>query len=259
MSDNKELLDRIRKLNWLLSESTVGYVSFDQLCGVLAEMLSANVHVLSKGGKVLASVREAGGAEPFAREGERVSLPKRQNDLLMQLPAAMVNVTLDEVKELYGPDYCDSAKYHVIEPVYSCGDRVATMLFARPDVLFSEEDVVLCELGSTIVGMQVAKGLDEEEKEVIRGRESVMMAIDRLSYSELAAVQTVFEELTEDDSLLVASKIADKYKITRSVIVNALRKLESAGVIETRSLGMKGTRIKILNPFLREQIRAIEI
>ncbi|MDX5324286.1 MAG: GTP-sensing pleiotropic transcriptional regulator CodY, partial [Exiguobacterium sp.] len=35
--------------------------------------------------------------------------------------------------------------------------------------------------------------------------------------------------------------------ITRSVIVNALRKLESAGVIESRSLGMKGTYIKILN------------
>lgn len=35
--------------------------------------------------------------------------------------------------------------------------------------------------------------------------------------------------------------------ITRSVIVNALRKLESAGVIESRSLGMKGTYIKVLN------------
>lgn len=29
------------------------------------------------------------------------------------------------------------------------------------------------------------------------------------------------------------------------VIVNALRKLESAGVIESRSLGMKGTFIKV--------------
>ncbi|MBJ3788582.1 GTP-sensing pleiotropic transcriptional regulator CodY, partial [Bacillus sp. OA1] len=40
---------------------------------------------------------------------------------------------------------------------------------------------------------------------------------------------------------------------TRSVIVNALRKLESAGVIESRSLGMKGTYIKVLNDkFLHE-------
>ncbi|EFR90969.1 GTP-sensing transcriptional pleiotropic repressor CodY, partial [Listeria innocua FSL S4-378] len=34
---------------------------------------------------------------------------------------------------------------------------------------------------------------------------------------------------------------------TRSVIVNALRKLESAGVIDSRSLGMKGTFIRVLN------------
>ena len=49
------------------------------------------------------------------------------------------------------------------------------------------------------------------------------------------------------EGLLVASKIADRVGITRSVIVNALRKLESAGVIESRSLGMKGTFIKVLN------------
>lgn len=33
---------------------------------------------------------------------------------------------------------------------------------------------------------------------------------------------------------------ADRIEITRSVIVNALRKLESAGIIESRSLGRKG-------------------
>ncbi|MFQ9894519.1 MAG: GTP-sensing pleiotropic transcriptional regulator CodY, partial [Emergencia sp.] len=37
------------------------------------------------------------------------------------------------------------------------------------------------------------------------------------------------------------------------------RKLESAGVIESRSLGMKGTRIKITNEFLRDGIKSFEI
>ncbi len=48
-----------------------------------------------------------------------------------------------------------------------------------------------------------------------------------------------FEELGGTEGLLIASKVADRVGITRSVIVNALRKLESAGVIESRSLGMK--------------------
>ena len=71
--------------------------------------------------------------------------------------------------------------------------------------------------------------------------------------------EEIFAELDGKEGLLVASKIADKSGITRSVIVNALRKLESAGVIESRSLGMKGTRIKITNDFLRSEIEKVNI
>ncbi|MHB1627332.1 MAG: GTP-sensing pleiotropic transcriptional regulator CodY, partial [Bacilli bacterium] len=80
------------------------------------------------------------------------------------------------------------------------------------------------------------------------------MAVDSLSYSELEAIEHIFEELDGREGLLVASKVADRVGITRSVIVNALRKLESAGVIESRSLGMKGTYIKILNDKLLSQL-----
>ena len=44
--------------------------------------------------------------------------------------------------------------------------------------------------------------------------------------------------------------------VTRSVIVNAFRKLESAGIIESRSLGMKGTFIKVLSPLFVEELGA---
>ena len=64
-------------------------------------------------------------------------------------------------------------------------------------------------------------------------------------------------DFSGNEGLLVASKIADKVGITRSVIVNALRKFESAGVIESRSLGMKGTHIKILNEKLVEELKKI--
>jgi transcriptional pleiotropic repressor len=53
----------------------------------------------------------------------------------------------------------------------------------------------------------------------------------------------------------VASRIADRVGITRSVIVNALRKLESAGVIESKSLGMKGTYIRVLNDNLPDELK----
>ena len=43
-----------------------------------------------------------------------------------------------------------------------------------------------------------------------------------------------------------------------AVIVNALRKFESAGVIESKSLGMKGTYIKVLNEHLLEEVQKLK-
>ena len=42
------------------------------------------------------------------------------------------------------------------------------------------------------------------------------------------------------------------------VIVNALRKFESAGVIESRSSGMKGTYIKVLNDVVFDELKNIK-
>ena len=68
----------------------------------------------------------------------------------------------------------------------------------------------------------------------------------------------ILSELEGSEGLLVASKIADRVGITRSVIVNALRKFESAGVIESKSLGMKGTYIKVLNERLLDELKKLK-
>ncbi|NOW25995.1 GTP-sensing transcriptional pleiotropic repressor CodY [Clostridium saccharobutylicum] len=106
--------------------------------------------------------------------------------------------------------------------------------------------------------MEMLRAMQDEIAEEARKKAVVQLAIGTLSYSELEAVEHIFEELNGNEGLLVASKIADKVGITRSVIVNALRKFESAGVIESRSLGMKGTYIRILNEKLIEELKKIK-
>jgi len=95
--------------------------------------------------------------------------------------------------------------------------------------------------------MEILREKAEQIEIEARSKAVVQVAVGSLSFSELEAVEHIFEQLDGTEGLLVASKIADRVGITRSVIVNALRKLESAGVIETRSLGMKGTYIRVLN------------
>ena len=83
-------------------------------------------------------------------------------------------------------------------------------------------------------------------------------AIERLrnvmTYTEINVAKTVIKEIgREDEKAVINCKIADKIGCTRSVIVTSLRIIEAAGVIETKSMGMKGTRIKVLDRDTLEQ------
>ena len=100
--------------------------------------------------------------------------------------------------------------------------------------------------------------VNEENAEETRKVQIVKSAISTLSFSELEAITHIFEEMDGKEGILVASKIADRVGITRSVIVNALRKFESAGVIESRSSGMKGTYIKVLNDVVFDELEQIK-
>ena len=126
------------------------------------------------------------------------------------------------------------------------------------DNVYEDDDLVIAEYSATVLGLEILRAIGEELEEEMRKKAVVQMAIGTLSYSELEAVEHIFEELDGKEGLLVASKIADRVGITRSVIVNALRKFESAGVIESRSLGMKGTHIKILNDKLMEELKKLK-
>ena len=148
-------------------------------------------------------------------------------------------------------------KISTIVPIIGNRERLGTLILARFGEEFTDEDLVLAEYSATIVGMEILRSKQLEIEDEARKKAVVQLAIGTLSYSELEAVEHIFGELEGNEGLLVASKIADKVGITRSVIVNALRKFESAGVIESRSLGMKGTHIKILNEKLLDELKKI--
>ena len=98
----------------------------------------------------------------------------------------------------------------------------------------------------------------EENAEESRKIQIVKSAVNTLSFSELEAITHILSELNGNEGVLVASKVADRVGITRSVIVNALRKFESAGVIESRSSGMKGTYIKVLNDVVFDELTKVK-
>ena len=142
-----------------------------------------------------------------------------------------------------------------IAPINVSGIRLGSLIIWRNDKEFADDDLILIEIASTVVGIQLLNFQREEDEKNIRRRTAVTMAVNTLSYSELRAVSAILGELNGNEGQLTASVIADRIGITRSVIVNALRKLESAGIIESRSLGMKGTYLKVLIPDVFDEIK----
>ncbi|MBQ5587839.1 MAG: GTP-sensing pleiotropic transcriptional regulator CodY, partial [Selenomonadales bacterium] len=146
-------------------------------------------------------------------------------------------------------------KFTTIVPIYGAGERIGTLIVAKFNKEFETPDLILAEYGATVVGMELLRDRSEKKEEETRKKATVQVALATLSYSEMEAVVHILNELGGNEGLLVASKIADRVGITRSVIVNALRKFESAGVIESKSLGMKGTYIRVLNEWLMDELR----
>lgn len=257
----KDILTKVRKLNWVLQESASGVFSFNDLCSILSDLMDANVYIANKRGKVIGVHYKIKSDSSTITDPETGSekFPNEYNEALLKVVETEANLKAEEALEIFKYDYDTYDKLHTIIPILGGGQRWGTLILARYKPEFTDEDLVLGEYGATVVGLEIQRRKSLEIEEDARKRAVVQMAIGTLSYSEIEAVQQIFAELQGTEGLLVASKIADRSGITRSVIVNALRKLESAGVIESRSLGMKGTHIKILNPKFLDELGKLEV
>lgn len=240
-----ELLSKTRVINRLLQRSENTKVEFAELTGTLRDIIAANVFLIDAKGALV--------GHALAETYDDVLLPST-----MEAPpdyAAKINrIERSQSNIRESTPFCsessrtaDRTAYVTIIPIDGNGDRIGTLLLTKHTSPFSEEDTVLAEYGATMIGYELMRLLATRNLQEGRDRSVAQMAVSSLSFSELEAVEHIFAELEGYEGLLVASRIADRVGITRSVIVNALRKLESAGVVEARSLGMKGTHIKILN------------
>lgn len=254
------LLDKTRLLNKILQKSATEPVVFTDICKTLGDVMGCNVYIVSRKGKVLGySLIDSFECQiVIDKVVVDQKFPEDYNNKLLKITETRSNLKSDG-NCVFGPEseclHLD--KITTIVPIVGNRERLGTLIMARFDHDFTDDDLVLAEYSAAIVGMEILRSKQEEIEDEARKKAIVQLAIGTLSYSELEAVEHIFNELDGNEGLLVASKIADKVGITRSVIVNALRKFESAGVIESRSLGMKGTHIRILNDKLLDELKKL--
>ena len=252
-----QLLDKTRKINKLLHNNNSSKVIFNDICAVMTEILDSNVLVVSKKGKILGvgrSVRIRGIRE-LITESVGSHIDDMLNERLLSILSTKENVNLETLG--FSPEAIRGYQA-IITPIDIAGERLGTLFIYKQDAFYEIDDIILSEYGTAVVGLEMLRSVSEESAEESRKEHIVQSAIGTLSFSELEAIIHIFDELDGNEGILVASKIADRVGITRSVIVNALRKFESAGVIESRSSGMKGTYIKVLNEYVFTELEKIK-
>ncbi|MBP2650204.1 MAG: codY [Firmicutes bacterium] len=254
------LLERTRKINKLLQKSDK--VEYYEISEVLSSVISANVYIVSKDGTVLGYALQHDFECDIMRDRvlDKKVFPEHYVEWLLRIHDTSPNLKLKKGICAFseGMECMFKDKFTTVVPIHGGGERIGTLLIAKFEMEFNDDDLVLAEYGATVVGMEILRDRSDKIEEEARKKATVQVALGTLSYSELEAVMHILNELDGDEGLLVASKIADRVGITRSVIVNALRKFESAGVIESKSLGMKGTYIKVLNERLLDELKKIK-
>jgi transcriptional pleiotropic repressor len=256
ISAMQDLLERTRAVNRMLqNKKGTGNQDYQRLAKLLCEQSAANVYMIDREGKILGygwiSEYDCPIMEALLKTGY---MPENYVEKLNQIHESVLNHT-DHGLCAYSDEPCTYSNKHVVYiPINGGGERLGTLILARFGHPFDTRDLVLGEYLSTVVGLEILYARARQIEQRSRENLIVQMALRALSYSEVESVKHIVREIGGAEGVVVASKVADRTGITRSVIVNAFKKLESAGIIESRSLGMKGTYIKVLSSLFMEQI-----
>lgn len=248
------LLEKTRQLNKILQKEKGRYVDYKEIAIALKDVIMANVFLLDLQGSFLGyALADDNSCEISFRQVKKGCVTDRANAFLLQYDELHCNLKKEEYHGCIFTDGVDCpfvGKVATLIPIIGRDRRLGTMFLTRFSEPFTEEDLILAEGGATLVAMEILREEIEESEEELRHSTVVKLALEALSYSEMEVIEQFFKDFTADEGLMVASRIADSVGIARSVAVNALRKLESAGILESWTLGTKGTYIKVHNPYL---------
>lgn len=253
-----DLLQRVQELSQLL-RTAHDQVDFHDVAEFLSQVLSANVYIVGRKGKILGY-----GVAEHALTDEWLDIMTRQqrfpgdfNKHLLRVELAVANLKEKDPFYVFSPEENESfrSKYITIAPVVGARERQGTLVFARSSSPFTDEDLVLAEYSASIVALEIVHARQKSKEDEARQRALAHLAVDSLSFSEVQAAKYLLDAVKgSQDGIVVSSQIADEHGVTRSVIVNSIRKLESAGTLESRSLGMKGTHLRVLNGHIEDEI-----
>ena len=250
---NVELLDKTRKIYSLLYHNNNSKVVFNDICAILSDVTASNSYVISRRGKIL-GLNVLPGRPALLPSGKDAVGSFINTDINDRLLAILSTKENSGAASLGLTEDADPFIPMIILPVIIAGERYGTLLIYRPDGMYGIDDIIVAEYATTVVGLEMTRSTVEEQNQKDMEYALVHAALDSLSHTERDALIAVLEHLPSGKGLIVTNTLSREKGITRSIIVNAVRKMESAGIMQTRSSGVKGTNMQVVNLKLYEEL-----
>lgn len=253
-----DIASKIHQLNTVFSKSATTLIPLDALCDELCGIIGCNIYLFNPNGHIRAySIAEKFICPYTECSLENEELPEYYMDLFAKNKFSIINRYEDQPKCTYeGVKYClFSDRYYSMYPIFSIFEKVAGMLFIRYETPFSESDNVLCEYTYAIVSIEMVRQEQEKIQQLSMEVAKAKLAVSSLTFSEKKAAVAILESIEGNKGEVFLNSVATKTFTTPSTVSSALKKLEVATVIVTKSRGVKGKYIEILNQNLRNEFK----
>lgn len=242
------LLSRVHQLNSIFRQKLFQDITLPDVSAVLSSIIEANVCFCLPEGDIL-HINGRAGITP----GDAACFNIRESGLerfTSGLSGPVLNHPVGKPFCLLSPSASSSVPFSFF-PAFGDGAYLACLVVWYSDGRdLPAEDAILCEITSGIVGMVCSRAKNKNDEWERIQISAAQVAVSVLSFSEYNAAQEVFRHVKNNECMLVVSKLAKDIYITRSIISSALKKLESSEIIIVRSMGTRGTYIRVINPFI---------
>ena len=183
------LLAKTRKITSILQrsvDSLEGDLPYNNMAAQLADIIDCNA-----GGALLGfAMKYKTNTDRVEEFFEAKQLPEEYTRGISRVYDTQENIGIDSDLTIFPVESKDDFPdgLTTIAPIYGGGMRLGSFIIWRNDHDFVDEDLILVEIASTVVGLQLLNLQTENLEETIRKQTAINMAINTLSYSEIKAV-----------------------------------------------------------------------
>ena len=230
------------------------------MCDELCTITGCNIYLFDPSGHIFAYSLAEEFSCPYSECSlEAETLPEYYMDLFEKYNVSVTDrysqrphCTVENVGNCLFAD-----RYYSMYPIFLGFKKVAGLLFIKYETPFCDSDRILCEYTCAIVSIEIMRQSHEKYERLSMDIARAQLAVDSLTFSEKKAVRAVLEMLGGKDGEVFLNAIAESTFTTPSTVSGALKKMELAGMIKTKTMGVKGKFIHILNPNLALQLKPI--